>query len=102
MDNVELIEKVSHLEERAKSNTKRLNEHDTQIKELSNVYVALTKVDNKVTNVESDVSEIKKDMKEIKEKPVKNYESIKMYIATSIISLTIGTLGGAFFSLILK
>lgn len=72
MENINLIEKVSHLEEREKSNTKRINEHDVQIKELSNVYVALTKVDDKVTNVENDVSEIKTEIKKGREQ--KRYE----------------------------
>ena len=58
------IEKIIETEQRSKSNTKRLDEHDEQIKELSNVYVALTKVDDKVTNVENDVGEIKKDLNE--------------------------------------
>ena len=41
------IEKIIEIEQRSKSNTKRLDEHDSQLKELSNVYVALTKVDDK-------------------------------------------------------
>lgn len=52
MENTDLIEKVAHLEEREKSNTKRISEHDKKIEELSNVYVALTKVDNKVDNLD--------------------------------------------------
>lgn len=82
MENTGLIEKVAHLEERAKSNTIRLNEHDEQIKELNNVYLALTKVDDKVTNVESDVSEIKQDLKDIKEKPAKNWDKLIWIIIT--------------------
>ena len=100
MDKLEV--QMAHIEERAKSNSKRLDEHEEKLEKLSNVYVALTQVDNKVTNVESDVSEIKKDMKEIKEKPSKNYDAIKMCIITSIISLIIGTGGGAIIALIIK
>jgi len=64
----EYLTKLVEVEQRSKSNTKRLDEHEEQIKELSNVYVALTKVDDKVSNVENDVSEMKKDLKDIKEK----------------------------------
>lgn len=53
-------------ESRSKSNVKRLDEHDRQLKELTNVYVALTKMDTKVANVETDVSEIKTDIKGLK------------------------------------
>ena len=66
------IERLVQVEDRAKSNTKRLDEHDEQIKELNNVYLALTKVDDKVTNVENDVSEIKSEIKKGKEQ--KRYE----------------------------
>lgn len=65
-------ERLVQVEDRAKSNTKRLDEHDDQIKELNNVYLALTKVDDKVTNVEKDVSEIKAEIKKGKEQ--KRYE----------------------------
>ena len=34
---------IAHLEEREKSNTKRLNEHDEQIKELQNTYTIMEK-----------------------------------------------------------
>lgn len=34
MENTELIEKVAHLEEREKSNTKRIGEHDTRLDNL--------------------------------------------------------------------
>lgn len=72
MENTDFIERLVTTEERAKSNTIRLNEHDEQIKELNNVYLALTKVDDKVTNVERDVSEIKSEIKKGKEQ--KRYE----------------------------
>ena len=57
MEDADLREKVAHLEEREKSNTHRIDEHDKQIRKLSDVYV------------ENDVSEMKEDLKEIKEKP---------------------------------
>lgn len=65
-------ERLVQVEDRAKSNTKRIDEHDEQIKELNNVYLALTKVDDKVTNVEKDVIEIKSEIKKGKEQ--KRYE----------------------------
>ena len=86
----ELIE----VRESSKSNTKRIDEHDRQIKELSNVYIALTKVDNKVTNVEKDVSEMKTDLKEIKDKPSKRWEKIVLSAIGALVSGGIGVLIG--------
>lgn len=90
----EYIERIVEIEQRGKSNTKRIDEHDEQLKELSNVYVALTKMDNKVTNVETDVSEMKKDIKDIKDKPGKRLEQIIGYILGAIIALLIGYIFG--------
>lgn len=78
----EYLTKLVEVDQRSKSNMKRLNEHGAKIEELSNVYVALTKVDDKVSNVENDVSEIKKDLKDIKEKPSKNWDNLKWMIVT--------------------
>lgn len=83
--NTEYIEKLQSVEDRSKSNTKRLDEHDKELRELSNVYIALTKVDNKVSNVENDVSEIKNDLKDIKEKPSKKMDLIWGYIVSAVI-----------------
>lgn len=91
------IEKIIETEQRSKSNTKRLDEHDDKIQELSNVYVALTKTNDKVDKIESDVSEMKTDLKEIKSEPKKKMDLIWGYIVSAvvggIISLVLVKLG---------
>ena len=84
------IEKIISTEDRSKSNTKRLDEHDEQIKELSNVYVALTKTYDKVDKIESDVSEMKTDLKEIKDTPKKKLNMIWGYVVSGVIGIIIG------------
>lgn len=59
------LERLVEIEQRSKSNTKWLDEHDKELKELKQVYVALTKVNDKVENVETDVSEMKSDIKSL-------------------------------------
>lgn len=93
------IERLKEVEQRSKSNTKRLDDHDEQLKELSNVYVALTKTNDKVDKIESDVSEMKGDLKEIKEKPGKKLDQIIGYILSTLIG---GLIGYVFFKLGLK
>ncbi|MCI9233821.1 MAG: hypothetical protein HFH08_04395 [Bacilli bacterium] len=84
------IEKIVETEQRSKSNTKRLDEHDKKLEELSDVYIALTKVNDKVDNIDNDVNEIKQDIKEIKEKPNKRMDLIWGYIVSAIIGGVIG------------
>lgn len=88
----EELQRLIKVEDREKSNTKRLNEHDMQIKELSNVYIALTKVNDKVDNVEKDVIEMKDDLKDIKNKPAKRWESIVDKIIFTILGIIIAYL----------
>lgn len=98
MEKNELVERLITTEDRAKLNTQRLDKHDEQIKELSNVYIALTKVDDKVTKVENDVSEIKSDLKDIKDKPAQNWNKV----TTTIMGTIVGALTGGLIGLILK
>lgn len=67
MEKTELIEKVAHLEERNKSNTKRLNEHDSRIDSLEKTYSVMEKMDCRIGNMESSVDEIKTEIKNSKE-----------------------------------
>ena len=45
-DNIELREKVAHLEEREKLNTKRLDEHEREIAELKETNAILYLIDS--------------------------------------------------------
>jgi len=90
----EHIKELAELEQKTKSNTHRLDEHDKKLDELSNVYVALTKVDDKVSNVEKDVITIKTDLKDLKEKPIKRYEQVISLVITAIVTAILGFLLG--------
>lgn len=72
MENTELIEKVAHVDERAKSNTKRLDEHDSRIDSLEKTYSVMEKMDCRIGNMENSVNEIKTEIKNNKEQ--KRYE----------------------------
>ena len=52
MENTELIEKVAHLEEREKSNTKRIGEHDLRLDNLEKTYSIMEKMDYRMGKVE--------------------------------------------------
>lgn len=79
------IKLLTEIDQRSKSNTKRLDEHDDRINKLSDVYIALTKVSDKVNVIDTDVKEIKTDLEDIKEKPKKRYEQILGYILSALV-----------------
>lgn len=78
--------------QRCKNNEKRLDEHDKKIKELSDVYIALTKVNDKVDVIDADVKVIKTDIEDIKNKPAKRIETIISCLISAIVAGVIGFL----------
>ena len=70
MDSPEVA--IAHLEERAKSNTKRVDEHDTWLDSLEKTYSIMEKMDYRMSNVENNVTAIKNDIQKGKEQ--KRYE----------------------------
>lgn len=64
--------KVAHLEERAKSNTRRLDDHEERIDSLEKTYSIMEKMDYRIGNMENSVDEIKTEIKKSKEQ--KRYE----------------------------
>ena len=82
------IKLITEIDQRSKSNTRRLDEHDIKIAKLSDVYVALTQVSYKL-NVIDDVKEIKTDLQEIKDKPTKRYEQVVGYILSALVGVII-------------
>lgn len=61
-NNIELREKVAHLEEREKSNTKRLDVHEREIAELKETNAILKNMNYRMEQVESAVSKIDKKL----------------------------------------
>lgn len=107
--NNEYLERLVAVEQRSKSNTKRLDEHsitltdhDRRMDELSDVYVALTKVNDKVDNVIVNVSEIKDDIKKIKGKPLERMEKIWGYIASALIGSVVTSVLATIFANLMK
>ena len=58
MQDTEIIERLVAVEEGRKSNTKRIDEHDEQIKELQNTYKIMEKMDYRMGNVEKNIAGI--------------------------------------------
>ena len=84
------IKLLTEIDQRSKSNTKRLDEHEQKINKLSDVYIALTKVNEKVNSIDNDVQDIKSDIQVIKDKPVKRMDTIVSCIISALIAGVIG------------
>ena len=94
MQETEMIEKVAHLEEREKSNTKRLNEHDDRLDKLEKTYSIMEKMDYRMGKVESAVEKIDQKLEgkvseDDKEKG-KKWDKLIDYIFYSILAVILG------------
>ena len=87
------IEKIAEIEQRSKSNTKRLDEYDGQIKELQNTYTIMEKMDYRMGNVENDVSEIKEDIQKSKEQKGMKWDKLIDYLFYAILAYALFKLG---------
>ena len=87
------IEKIAEIEQRSKSNTKRIDEHDEQIKELQNTYSIMEKMDYRMGNVENNVSEIKEDIQKSKEQKGMKWDKLIDYLFYAILAYALFKLG---------
>lgn len=74
MNDVEV--KIAHLEEREKSNTKRLDEHDKKIQKLEDTYSLMQNVNYRIENVESNIEKINDKLDEKITRKVKSGTSL--------------------------
>lgn len=94
----EIIEKIAHLEEKAKSNTKRIDEVEQEVKENRELTIAVKEIATEIKYLREEQSNMNDRLKIIEEKPVKNWNKI----ITTIIGTVIGALAGGIIGLILK
>lgn len=93
MENTEIIERLVAVEEARKSNTKRIDEHDEQIKELQNTYSIMEKMDYRMSNVEDNVSEIKTEIQKGKEQKGMKWDKLIDYLFYAILAFALFKLG---------
>lgn len=91
MDSPEVA--IAHLEERAKSNTKRLDEHDTRLDSLEKTYSIMEKMDYRMGNVESTVTSIKNDIQKGKEQKGMKWDKLIDYLFYAILAFALFKLG---------
>lgn len=94
----EIIEKIAHLEEKAKSNTKRIDEVEQEVKENRELTIAVKEIATEIKYLREEQSNMNDRLKIIEEKPVKNWNKI----ITTIIGTVVGALAGGIIGLILK
>lgn len=102
MENTEIIERLVKVEQSDKSAHHRIDKVETEVSEIKELTIAVKEIAMETKEMRKDLNNVDVRLKTVEDKPVKNYDAIKMCIITSIISLIIGTGGGAIITLIIK
>lgn len=76
MMDMEHERRLTEVESRSKSNTKRIDDMEKRQDSLDNLVATVAVLAEKESNVENDVKEIKTDVKSIKDKPGKRWDAI--------------------------
>ena len=105
----EYIERIVETEQRCKSNTKRLDEHDIKFKEINNkledtheLTYAIKEIATEVKLMREDVNKLDTRVGNIEKEPAQDYKDTKKAIRNQIICTIAGTIIGGLIALIMK
>ena len=103
------IIKLQEVEDRSKSNTKRLDEHDDKFKDINNkledihqLTYSIKEIATVVKLMRVDVNKLDTRVGNIENEPAKDYKEVKKAIRDKIILSVIGAIVGAVIALIIK
>lgn len=103
------IIKLQETEDRSKSNTKRLDEHDNKFKEMSvkledihELTYSIKEIATEVKLMREDVNKLDTRVGNIENEPAKDYKEVKKAIRDKIILSIVGAIVGAVIALIIK
>ena len=86
------IEELIEFKERCKSNTKRINELEEEVKENRELTIAVKEIATEMRHLREDQANMNDRLKVIEEKPLKDYEETKKEIRKNIISFVSGVI----------
>ena len=90
MENTELIERLVETEQRSKSNSKRIDEVEAEVKENRELTVAVKEIATEMKHMREEQNKMNERLKIIEEKPVKEYEETKSQVKKQVISFFVG------------
>ena len=86
----ESIEKLQEIEDRSKSNLKRLDKLESKVEDIHNLTISVKEIANETKMMREDMNKIDKRVIAIEEKPSKRIEQIISYILSALICGLVG------------
>ena len=90
MDELEIERRLSHVEDRSKSNTHRLDEVERRQEDMTELVQSVATIAQKQTDMDADVREIKTDVKALAAKPGKRWEGIVDKALLAVVAALVG------------
>lgn len=85
-------EKLVEIEQRSKSNTKRLDKMDKEIEEMHELMQTVASLTTEIKYMREEFNDGLGRLTRLEQKPVENYNKIVMYIVTTIIGAILGAM----------
>ena len=82
--------RLSHVEDRSKSNTHRLDEVERRQEDMTELVQSVATIAQKQTDMDADVREIKTDVKALAAKPGKRWEGIVDKALLAVVAALVG------------
>ena len=90
MDELEYERRLSHVEDRSKSNTRRLDKMEKVQETLTNLVQSVATIAQKQVDMDTDMKEVKADVKTIAGKPAKRWEGIVEKALLTVVAALVG------------
>lgn len=89
MDETEIEHRLTEVENRSKSNTKRLDEQSEIIRSIQSIAVSVNGIAIKQEQIGKDVSKLSGKVDEMEKKPGKRYEELVEKIALMVVAAVV-------------
>ena len=91
---IEIEHRLTEAEDRSKSNTKRLDEHDEAIKEQSELIVAIKGLAMETKYMREELNKTIKRLDKLENKNGDKWDKFKWLIVTAVVSIVLGFIAG--------
>lgn len=89
---LEIERRLTTIDQRSKSNTKRLDEHDEEIKENSNLIGAIKELATEVKYMREDLNETIARLNKLESRDSDKWEKFKWLIVAGVVTIVLGYL----------
>lgn len=89
---IDFEHRLTEIEQRAKSNTKRLDEHDQEIKENNNLIGAIKELATEVKYMREDLNDTIERLNKLEGKDCDKWEKFKWLLVAGLVTIVLGSL----------